>query len=120
MNVNQLNVNQDFIQFMKNQVIPAKNAHPSHIRLDGQESIGNGALFGYFNRYGCRWRVNKDTHYETLMLAHDTPIKDENDDPFVVKPTRQRTNLSLKLREDLKERLDNSDEYLYIYLEDKS
>ncbi|MEL6441886.1 MAG: hypothetical protein AAFQ80_21880 [Cyanobacteria bacterium J06621_8] len=111
---------QDFVEFMKSKVIPKQNANPSHIRLDGREEpVGNRESFGYFKRYGCIWRLNKDTRYETLMLAHKTIENNENDDPFIVKPTREKKNISLKLREDLKEQLNNSDEYLYIYLESK-
>ncbi len=115
-----MNITEDFLQFMKKEIIPAQNANPSHITLVGQKLIRNPKSFGYFKRYGCIWTVNEDTYYETLMLAHKTIENNENDDPFIVKPTRENKNLSLKLREDLKDYLNNSYEYLYIYLEAKS
>jgi hypothetical protein len=105
--------NQNFVEFMNGVVIPAQNASPDHIRLDGNTSGGNRTVFGCFQHYGRTWKVHSDTHYEPLILAYEATINDDSD-PFVEDNT-ERGGSSLILRSELRELQNSSYKHLYIY-----
>src|SRR5437870_1460147 len=77
---------QDFVSFMQSVVLPRKAANPDHLRLDGRRSGGNRDVVGIFCHHEKTWRVNADTHYETLDLAYWTAL--EGREPFVEEATK--------------------------------
>jgi len=62
-------VHASFSAFMRDAVIPHRQANPAARRLDLAWSGGNRAVFGRFLHHGRRWKVHSDTHFEPLEIA---------------------------------------------------
>jgi len=106
-------VHDDFIFFMRLQVLPRRKEHPEHIRLDGREGGGSRTEFGAYRHYGVVWKVDEDTRYEPLIFAYNAAVTGE--DPFVEVETQTGHGRRLLLNEDLTRRYASRFKYLYIY-----
>jgi hypothetical protein len=103
---------QNFLEFVKKEVIPAKKANPDHKRLDRQTSGGNRRVVGHFQHEERLWKVHSDTYYEPLMLAYKAAI--DGIEPFVEDAT-QKGSASLRLKPEIKRLQTTKYKHLYIY-----
>jgi hypothetical protein len=84
--VNVIPVYKDFKEFYVEKVLPYKNANPMQIRLDGKNFGTSKKVAAYFWYADKKWRVESDTYIDRLKLAYEN--FDKNDEPFLVKHTR--------------------------------
>jgi hypothetical protein len=101
----------DFLSFMRAEVLPRQAANPDHIRLDGATTGGSRDVAGRFHHNGAVWVVHADTHYEPLMLA--CAAAEDGVDPFVEEDTARGRCLALS--PDLRARQRSPHKYLYLY-----
>lgn len=101
----------DFLSFMRAEVLPRRTANPDHIRLDGATTGGSREVAGRFRYHDLAWVVHADTHYEPLMLAYH--IAEAGADPFVEEDTARGRCLSLTPQ--LRAQQGSPHKYLYIY-----
>jgi hypothetical protein len=104
-------VHDDFVSFMRAEVLPRREANPDHIRLDGASSGGTRDVAGRFRHNGLAWVVHADTHYEPLLIA--LTAAEAGKDPFVEEDTERGRCLSLT--PELRTRQRSPHKYLYIY-----
>jgi hypothetical protein len=98
-----------FREFVEHLVLPMREAHPDHKRLDGQPSGGNRTVAGTFWHRGRRWKVHADTHYRQLLIAYEALRSGEVPDPFVEKATKN--GISLDLAPSLRARTGDREKY---------
>ncbi|QTE36104.1 hypothetical protein J3L18_23670 [Mucilaginibacter gossypii] len=79
-----------FIDFFEEAVVPYKERHKEHIRLDGRTSGGNRKAFGHFYYQDKYWKVDSDTWIEKLDIAFNELQKGV--DPFRIMKTRNSKN----------------------------
>lgn len=101
----------DFVSFMKAEILPRKAAQPGATRLDGQTTGGSREIAGRFKYDGHAWVVHADTHYEPLDIAYEANLQGIR--PFVEEPTDK--GRSLALAPELRARQASAHKYLYIY-----
>jgi hypothetical protein len=104
-------VHDDFLSFMRAEVLLRQAANPDHIRLDGATTGGSRDVVGRFRHNGLSWVVHADTHYEPLLLA--LAAAKAGSDPFVEEDTARGRCLSLA--PELRARQRSPHKYLYIY-----
>lgn len=104
-------IHEDFLSFMRAEVLPRRAAHPKHIRLDGALTGGSRDVVGRFRHNGVDWVVHADTHYEPLMLAYEAA--EAGADPFVEERTAR--GRCLALTSELRARQVSRRKYMYIY-----
>ena len=83
----------DFLSFVRVEVLPRRAANPDHIRLDGATTGGSRDVAGRFRHNDLGWVVHADTHYEPLLLAH--AAAEAGADPFVEEDTARGRCLAL-------------------------
>jgi hypothetical protein len=101
----------DFLSFMRAEVLPRQATNPDHIRLDGATTGGSRDAAGRFRHHGVAWVVHEDTHYEPLMIAY--AAAQAGVDPFVEENTARGRRLALT--PELRARQRSPHKYLYIY-----
>lgn len=101
----------DFVSFMRMEILPRREANPTHLRLDGAITGGNRDVVATFMHKGTEWVVHADTHYEPLLIAFNAA--ETGVDPFVEEATEHGRCLTLSA--DLAEKHGSQYKYLYIY-----
>jgi|GEM_PF-1956177 len=46
-------------------------AHPDWFRLDGRKKGGNQNAWAYFRHGGRKWKVDADTRFKPILMAHE-------------------------------------------------
>lgn len=83
----------DFLSFVRAEVLPRQAANPDHVRLDGTNTGGSRDVAGRFRHNDLAWVVHADTHYEPLLLAY--AAAEAGADPFVEEDTARGRCLAL-------------------------
>src|SRR5690606_23895247 len=87
---------ENFKDFYTEFVVPLKNKNPEFIRLDGKITGATRNPAAYFMYNGDKWKVDADTYIDRLAIAFELLQKGE--DPFLVKPTQNKTGECLIIK----------------------
>jgi hypothetical protein len=101
----------DFLSFIRAEVLPRRAANPSDIGLSGATTVHSADVVAWFVHNGLAWGVYAATHYQPLMLAY--AAVEAGTDPFVEEDTPQ--GRCLALTPELRARQRSPHRYLYIY-----
>jgi hypothetical protein len=110
-----ITIHEDFFRLMEAEILPRRDANPTHVRLDGEFTGGNCQVAGRSRHNGKVWKIHANTHYEPLLQAYNAEKTDATCDPFIETPTKKGT--CLVLNDNLRKLMSTSFRHMFIYEE---
>jgi hypothetical protein len=106
-----------FTAYIETEILPQRQAHPAHLRLDGKTTGGNRQIAGLFYHQDRLCKVHADSHYEPLLLAYDAILRHGAAyDPFRIEDTNTRAGTCLVLIDEVQHmKTKPKFKHLYIY-----
>jgi hypothetical protein len=105
-------VYESFVKWVEEEVQPLQTAHPNWTRLDGWENgPSNVQIVAKFRYEGYVWGVHGDTRFAPVFGAYTGYRASEDDDPFIIRPTKTGLGLNVKPKYRVHPRFS----YFYVY-----